>query len=102
VSTAFAPQRRFLRGSLDFSLRIFMIIKMRTTVVLHDALFREAKSKAAARGISLSDLVAEALQALLVPAPAPRSAFRMMTFGSAKKKHVSPAAMSDAAADEEG
>jgi hypothetical protein len=77
-----------------------MIIKMRTTVVLHDALFREAKTKAAARGISLSDLVAEALQAVLVAAPRePRGAFRMMTFGGAKKKHVSPAAMSEAAED---
>jgi hypothetical protein len=46
---------------------------MQTTLRLDDELFRRAKTQAAARGISLTKLVEEAIQEHLdKPAPAPR------------------------------
>ena len=43
---------------------------MRTTIRLDDALLRRAKATAAARGISLNDLIADAVRAALAPRPA--------------------------------
>jgi hypothetical protein len=42
---------------------------MRTTIRLEDALLRHAKAAAAARGISLNDLIADAVRAALAPRP---------------------------------
>lgn len=59
---------------------------MRTTLVLEDRLFREAKQRAAAQGTTLSAVVNEALRDLLSrPAPRPRK-FRMITAGRGKRK----------------
>ena len=43
---------------------------MRTTIRLDDALLRQAKAAAAARGTSLNDLIADAVRAALAPRPA--------------------------------
>jgi hypothetical protein len=40
---------------------------MKTTIEIHDILFRKAKSKAAERGQSLKEFVSEALQEKLAP-----------------------------------
>lgn len=45
---------------------------MRTTIRLDDALLRKAKAAAAARGMSLNDLIADAVRAALAPRPAGR------------------------------
>jgi hypothetical protein len=42
-----------------------MLTRMRTTVVIEDGLLHEAKLKAASRGITLSQLLNEALRAAL-------------------------------------
>jgi hypothetical protein len=66
---------------LDIDARTFMLILMRTTVVLDDGLAREAKRLAARRSITLSDLVAEALRAALAEPSRPAPRFEMVTYG---------------------
>ena len=44
---------------------------MRTTIRLDDVLLRRAKAAAASRGISLNDLIADAVRVALAPRPAP-------------------------------
>lgn len=58
-----------------------MIIFMRTTVTIDDALFRAAKKAAAQAGCSLSDLVNQALHAALSKRKEPRPEFHMITYG---------------------
>jgi metal-responsive CopG/Arc/MetJ family transcriptional regulator len=58
-----------------------MLIDVRTTVVLEDQLAREAKRLAARRGISLSELVSEALRAALAEPVGPVPRFEMVTYG---------------------
>ena len=60
-----------------------MIICMRTTLVLDDTLFRQAKRRAAERNLTVSDVVNEALRDSFgrpVPAAPP---FSMATYGRA-------------------
>jgi hypothetical protein len=64
-----------------------MITSMRTTVILDDHLARQAKQTAARRGITLSDLIAEALRAALARPPRPVAPFEMVVFG-AGEPHV--------------
>jgi hypothetical protein len=68
-------------ASLTQGSRIFMIIKMRTTVVLSDRLFKAAKREAANRGVSLSQLINEALSASLTVVPEPDRPFEVVTYG---------------------
>ena len=72
-----------------------MIIFMRTTIVIDDVLFREAKRRAAETGQTLSAVIAAALRdAFAAPKPKPRKPFRVLTFPSGgKKKHLTPADM---------
>jgi hypothetical protein len=58
-----------------------MIINMRTTLIIEDRLFREAKRRAAARGISLSALVGEALRGALASRSPRAPRFEMVTYG---------------------
>lgn len=58
-----------------------MIIFVRTTVTIDDALFRAAKRAAAQAGCSLSDLVNQALHAALSQRKEPRPEFHMITYG---------------------
>lgn len=61
-----------------------MLIKMRTTLVLDDALLRRAKRQAAERNLTVSDVVNEALResfARPMPIAAP---FSMITYGHAE------------------
>lgn len=60
-----------------------MLTCMRTTLVLDDALLRQAKRRAAERNLTVSDVVNEALRESFgrpVPAAAP---FSMTTYGRA-------------------
>ena len=54
---------------------------MRTTLVIDDQLFRKAKAQAARRGITLSELVAQALRSQLVEPAAQHALFVMPTYG---------------------
>ncbi len=59
-----------------------MIIRMRTTLVLDDALLRQARQRAAERDVTVSDVVNDALrQALSRPATV-APPFSMVTYGS--------------------
>ncbi len=63
-----------------------MIIYMRTTLVLQDDLFREAKKRAAERDLTLSDFVNEALRAALAYSPREAPPYAPITFGDPRKK----------------
>lgn len=58
-----------------------MIILMRTTIVLDDRIFREAKRRAASLGTTLSDVVNQALREVLSRPAEDAPVFRMVTFG---------------------
>jgi hypothetical protein len=58
---------------------------MRTTLVLEDRLFREAKRLAATRGVTLSEVVNDALRAALARPVLASTQFVMVTFGERKK-----------------
>ena len=60
-----------------------MLIHVRTTLVIEDRLFREAKRRAASRGITLSQLVSEALRAALDRTSSPAREYAMVTYGTA-------------------
>jgi hypothetical protein len=65
-----------------------MIICMRTTLVLDDALLRQAKHRAAERNLTVSDVVNEALRDALgrpVPTAPP---FSMVTYGNEDRRVV--------------
>jgi len=58
-----------------------MLTAMRTTLVLDDALLREAKRRAAARGTTLSQVVNEALRAAFRTEPRRPIPLRLVTYG---------------------
>ena len=58
-----------------------MLIHVRTTLVIDDHLFRAAKELAAARGVTLSELLNEALRAALAQPERPAPRFQMITYG---------------------
>ena len=69
-----------------------MLIHVRTTIVLDDRVAREAERLAASRGITLSQLVGEALGAALSELPRPATKFEMVTYGDASAPvHHEPA-----------
>jgi hypothetical protein len=76
-----------------------MYVCMRTTLILEDRLFREAKQKAAATGITLSELMNSALRRFLrQPAkglPEREEKFHMPVFGEPVKLHLSPAELAE-------
>ena len=80
-----------------------MIICMRTTLVLDDQLFRQAKRRAAERNLTLSDIVNEALrESLKGPARATASPFSMVTYGRARGRvHHEPADFAGTLEDED-
>jgi len=59
-----------------------MITCMRTTIVIDDALFRSAKRCAASRGVTLSQLIADALRSSLNERVRPAPRFEVITYGS--------------------
>lgn len=74
-----------------------MVICVRTTIVLEDHLGREAKRLAASRGITLSDLVSQALRSALAEPAGPAPKFKMMTYGEgAPATHHEPGEMAAA------
>jgi hypothetical protein len=87
---------------LTFTLCTYMLIYMRTTIVLDDRLARDAKRLAAQRGITLSDLVAEAIRAVLAEPAGPVPRFSMVTYGGGEPvRHHEPGDLSEALEDEE-
>lgn len=72
---------------------------MRTTLIIEDPLFREAKQKAVATGTTLSELMNSALRRFLF-APAGDSRdkadrFSMPVFGDLEKLHQNPAQLAE-------
>ncbi|MBI2375913.1 MAG: hypothetical protein HYV07_18110 [Deltaproteobacteria bacterium] len=78
---------------------------MRTTIVLDDALFKQAKKQAAEAGLSLSALVERSLRDSLSrdSKRSENGAYRVVTFGDpANPVDHDPADFSSALVDEEG
>jgi hypothetical protein len=63
-----------------------MIIRMRTTLVLDDALLRQAKRRAVERNLTVSDVVNEALRDSFGRPVRPAPPFSMTTYGSAARR----------------
>jgi hypothetical protein len=61
--------------------RICIFIWMRTTLIIDDALLREAKHRAAERDMSVSEVVNEALREAFRASPEARPPFSMITYG---------------------
>jgi hypothetical protein len=65
-----------------------MIIRMRSTLILDDRLFKQARQRAADQGSTLSDVVNQALrEALAKPKARPAAKFAMVTFGDPAASH---------------
>jgi hypothetical protein len=62
-----------------------MLTCMRSTLVIDDDLFKQAKRRAAERGTTLSEFVNHALREALAKPDATAPPFRMTTFGDPKK-----------------
>jgi hypothetical protein len=76
-----------------------MYVFMRTTLIIEDPLFREAKQKAAATGTTLSDLMNSALRRFLF-APTGNSRettenFFMPVFGDSTQVHHDPSQLAE-------
>jgi len=75
-----------------------MLTYVRTTVILDDRLFRDAKRRAASRGITLSELISEALRTALARTSSTAREYSITTYGSGRSVRHEPADF--AAADE--
>jgi hypothetical protein len=76
-----------------------MYVSVRTTLIIEDPLFREAKQKAAATGTTLSELMNSALRRFLF-APTGSSSektekFSMPVFGDSAKVHHDPSQLAE-------
>lgn len=79
-----------------------MIIDMRTTVILEDAVLREAKRRAAERHVTLSEIVNEALREAFRRRPAPVTRFSLITYGrSGRRVQHEPSDFAAALEDED-
>jgi hypothetical protein len=74
---------------------------MRTTLVLDDALLRQAKRRAAERSTTLSEVVNEALRESLRATPVDAPPFSMITYGPASRVHHEPSDLAAALEAEE-
>lgn len=74
-------------------MNIYMLICMRTTLVIDDELLSQAKIRAAHDRITLSELTTRALREALKPEPRPESniPFRMPVFGDGPVIERNPA-----------
>ena len=76
-----------------------MYVCMRTTLIIEDPLFREAKQKAAATGTTLSELMNSALRRFLfTPIGNSREKterFSMPVFGDLEKLYQTPAQLAE-------
>lgn len=70
-----------MRAGLTGSVRIYMLIHMRTTLILDDELFRQIKRQAAERNMTLSDIVNHALRELLARPQPTAAPFSLLTYG---------------------
>jgi hypothetical protein len=80
-----------------------MIICMRSTLIIDDHLFKQARQRAADQGTTVSDVVNQALRdALTKPKARPTAKFAMVTFGggAATRRHE-PADFATAADDDD-
>lgn len=75
---------------------------MRTTLVLDDELLKQAKKRAAERGLTVSEVVNEALRDLLNQRPPAAPPFVMVTYGGARSRsHHEPSDFATALEDED-
>ena len=63
-----------------------MVIRMRSTVIIEDELFRKAKRRAATLNTTLSSVVNQALRESLARPVVEAPAFHMITFGPTTAK----------------
>ena len=74
-----------------------MLIRMRTTLVLDDELFRQIKRQAAERNVTISDIVNNALRELLARPQPTAPPFSLLTYGrSGNRVHHSPSELAAA------
>lgn len=88
---------------LDATGCICMIICMRTTLVLDDKLFQQAKRRAAERNLTLSDIVNEALrESFRGPVRAAAAPFSMVSYGRGRRRvHHEPSDFAETLEDED-
>ena len=76
-----------------------MYVSVRTTLIIEDPLFREAKQKAAATGTTLSELMNSALRRFLFAPPGTSrekpEKFSMPVFGDSTKVHHVPSQLAE-------
>jgi hypothetical protein len=78
-----------------------MIICMRSTIVIDDALFKRVRRRAAELGVTISDVVSDALREALARRSEEPPPLRLPTFGDPKQRvHHEPADLT-AAEDED-
>jgi len=80
---------------LDETLRTHTLDHVRTTVRLDARLFRQAKRRAASRGVTFSQLVTEALRAALAETTTTAPDYAMVTYGGNTSVHHEPADLAD-------
>jgi hypothetical protein len=86
---------------LTKDLRIYMLICMRTTLVIDDELLRQAKRRAAEWNLTVSDIVNNALRECLGRPVRAAPPFALITYGrSGKRVHHEPSEF-DAALERE-
>jgi Arc/MetJ family transcription regulator len=74
-----------------------MLICMRTTLIIDDALFKAAKRRAAASSATLSDVVNDALRRLVNSPPREKKPLRLPIHGVARKRRrVAPNEIAEA------
>jgi hypothetical protein len=79
-----------------------MITCMRTTLVLDDALLRQAKRRAVERNVTISDVVNEALREAFDRPTAAARPFSMITYGQrGRRQRHEPADFAAAIEDED-
>ena len=82
-------------------MRIRMLICMRTTVIIDDALLQRAKEAAAKSGSTLSDVINRALAESLAARETAKPLFEMITYGGSGRAEHEPADFAAALEEED-
>ena len=88
--------------ALDIQMHIYMIICMRTTLVLDDGILRAAKQQAAKAGLTLSEWVNRAVRDALSVRDRRASKFEMITYGHSEPRvHHEPSGFAEVSEEDD-